>query len=351
MLVAPDSREVLDVRLVSTALMVLFGAASLPADVVVFVNGDRITGRVVGSVSRRVRVQTPYGVLAMPRDVVARIERTDGRVETLTVPPTPPAPARPEPARLHLVIRGDSFWHAWDPRSAPQDPGLRFELRLDGERLASYTDPRLDPEDLPKAVVNSFVFSPELAVRSAEGVQAGTPVVVPGEIGLPLSVPAERAGIRRLEVAYQVNAGTPDEPGWIDVVGATTEVELRSGEASDLRLLQTRGSMEYSRRRMQKVTTFGLVLLPPAPIAPEATPEAPVAPTAPAAVPTPEPEPAPAVESVAPSAPEPAPAPEPALPPAVAPTPEAVPEPEPVQPPDAQPTTPAPAPEPPTPAP
>ena len=47
------------------------------------------------------------------------------------------------------------------PQAAPVDPSLRLELRLDDETLASYVDSTLDPEDLPKAVVNSFVFSPD----------------------------------------------------------------------------------------------------------------------------------------------------------------------------------------------
>ena len=45
----------------------------------------------------------------------------------------------------------------------------------------------LDPEDLPKAVVNSFVFSPErLFVSGGEGVAAATPSLAASEIRLEI---------------------------------------------------------------------------------------------------------------------------------------------------------------------
>ena len=83
-----------------------------------------------------------------------------------------------------------------DPKAAPQDPSLRLEVRLDERVLASYTDVNLDPEDLPKAVVNSFVFSPErLFVSGAAGITVAPPELVGGEIRLPLTLPAELAGM------------------------------------------------------------------------------------------------------------------------------------------------------------
>jgi hypothetical protein len=249
-------------------------AAAAGADVVTLTNGDRVSGRVVSRTAKRVRLQTPYGVLVIPREAVGQITRDDGSVEVVSAPPAPaPAPPPPppprEPARLHLVVAGDSFWQAWDPKSAPPDPSLRLQLRLDDRELASYTDATLDPEDLPKAVVNSFVFSPEaLAIRVAEGVVAGPPVVVPGEIGLPLKLPADLAGTHRLALAYQVNEGTASAPQWRDVVSASDDVELEAGRAAALRLVQGRGTMEYRGRRMRNVETFAATLLPQ----PSATP-------------------------------------------------------------------------------
>ena len=52
-------------RTILAALALLLGAPLLRADVVVLVNGDRVTGRVVGKITRRVRAADP---LRRPRD-------------------------------------------------------------------------------------------------------------------------------------------------------------------------------------------------------------------------------------------------------------------------------------------
>lgn len=255
-------------RAVIAVLFVLSGVTTAGAEVVALSNGDRVSGHVVSKTARRIRLQTPYGVLLIPRSAVTRIEHDDGTVEVLNAPPAPPAappPPPPRPARLHLVVAGDTFWQAWDPKTAPPDPSLRLDLRLDGNPLASYTDSTLDPEDLPKAVVNSFVFAPDkLAVRPSDGVVAGPPVVVPGEIGLPLKLPGELAGRHKLELAYQVNDGTTSAPQWRDVVTAQAEVSLEAGGTLVLRIQQSRGTMEYSHRRMRDVDTFSATLQPAA---------------------------------------------------------------------------------------
>ena len=252
---------------VSTAVVLLLCAvATVRADVLTLTNGDRVTGRVVSKTAKRIRLQTPYGLLLVPRDAVVQIERDDGSVEVLNAPPVaPPAPAvpppPPEPARLHLVVAGDSFWQAWDPKSAPPDPSLRLDLRLDGNEFASYTDATLDPEDLPKAVVNSFVFAPDsLAIRVSRGVVAGPPVVVPGEIGLPLKLPAELAGRHKLTLAYQVNEGTTSAPQWRDVMTSSCELSLEPGRTALLKIQQSRGTMEYTRRKMRNVESFSATL-------------------------------------------------------------------------------------------
>jgi hypothetical protein len=249
------------------ALALLLAAPLARGDVVVLVNGDRVTGRVIGKISRRVRVQTPYGTLVIPAEKVERIRRDDGSEEVLTVPlepaPTPTPPPPPPPTRLELVVRGAAFWQAWDPKAAPEDPSLRLQARLDERAVASYTDVNLDPEDLPKAVVNSFVFSPErLFVSAAEGATVSPPSLASGEIRLAISLPAELAGRRQLLVAYQVNDAGSAAPAWRDVVLAAADVVLEPGGTVRLRLQQERGSMEYARRRMRNVETFRATLEP-----------------------------------------------------------------------------------------
>ena len=246
-------------------LACLLAVPLLRADVVVLVNGDRVSGRVIGRIARRVRVQTPYGTLVIPADKVERIRRDDGSEEVLNVRPEPdptPPPPPPPPATLVLVVSGHTFWQAWDPRAAPEDPSLRLEVRLDERVVASYTDVNLDPEDLPKAVVNSFVFSPErLFVSAAAGLTAAPPELVSGEIRLPITLPAELAGRRALRLAYQVNDAGSAAPKWRDVVLAAGEITLAPGDATRVRVQQDRGTMEYVRRHMRQVETFSATLL------------------------------------------------------------------------------------------
>ena len=260
-------------RATLAALALLLGAPLLRADVVVLVNGDRVTGRVVGKITRRVRLQTPYGVLVIPADKVERIRRDDGSEELLNVRPAPTRRRH----RRHRPPRpswwwwaAHTFWQAWDPKAAPEDPSLRLEVRLDDRVVASYTDVNLDPEDLPKAVVNSFVFSPErLFVSAAEGVTVAPPELAAGQIRLPIVFPAELAGRRRLRLAYQVNDAGSAAPQWRDVVLALGEVVLAPGRAAGVRVVQERGTMDYVQRRMRNVETFRATL------APESTPTAP----------------------------------------------------------------------------
>jgi hypothetical protein len=159
------------------------------------------------------------------------------------------------------VVSGHSFWQAWDPKSAPEDPSLRLEVRLDERVVASYTDVNLDPEDLPKAVVNSFVFSPErLFVSAAGDATVSPPEPGSGEISLPITVPAGLAGPRRLRLAYQVNDAGSAAPAGRDVVLAEGEVVLAPGTEARVRVRQDRGTMDYVKRRMRNVETFRATL-------------------------------------------------------------------------------------------
>jgi hypothetical protein len=247
------------------ALLALAFALPADADTLVLLDGDRISGRVEGSTTRRFRLRTPYGLLVIPRDKVERVLRDDGREELVSARPAPaPAPAPPPPpppVRLAVSLKGDTFWQAWDPKSAPADPTLRLEVRVDQVTVASYSDLNLDPEDLPKAVVNSFVFAPErLVVRVTQGGSAAPPALSAGEIRLALELPADLAGDRALELAYQVNDGTSAEPQWRDVVSAGHRVRFAAGQLAAVRMQQSRGTMEFARRTMRNVETFTATL-------------------------------------------------------------------------------------------
>jgi hypothetical protein len=236
---------------------------------VVLTNGDRITGKVVGAVTKRVRLQTAFGVLLIPVDRVERILRDDGTEQPLRATPAPPPQPTPPPARVGLLLAlgGASFWHAWDPKAAPEDPSMRLEIRLDDKVVASYTDVNLDPEDLPKAIVNSFVFSPErLFITGGDGIIAAPPSLVDSEIRLEIKLPSELAGERQLRFAYQLNDAGSAAPSWRDVVVAEATVSLRTGHSLRVVVRQERGTMEFAKKglrgpgQMRGVETFRATL-------------------------------------------------------------------------------------------
>jgi hypothetical protein len=245
-------------------------AIPVRADLIVLEGGDRITGQVVAKGTKRVRVQTPYGLLVIPREKVERIKKDDGTEEVLNAPaPVPtPTPTPKPPVRLALVVTGASFWRAWDPKTPPVDPSLRLLVQLDGQAIGAYRDPILDPDDLPRATVNTFAFLPDSVAReSAPGVTLLPPELKPGKIQLLLELPPAEAASHTLRLSYQANEGPFDTPRWIDVVEGAVELSLASGAPATVHLTQGRGSMEFVKKRMQAVETFVMRLdtPPPAP--------------------------------------------------------------------------------------
>jgi hypothetical protein len=245
----------------SLALGLLLLAAPAAEDVVTLVNGDRISGKVLSKSRRLVRLQTAHGTLQIRLDAIQKIRKADGTEEVLTAPPTPaPKPVPPTPVRLLVRVRGKAFWQAWDAASAPADPTLRLEVRADDTLLATYVDARVDEGEIPKAVVNTFAFTPEsLVVVPAAGVRAPPPEAKPGQIVLVIELAPALAGARRLRLAYQSNVGSMASPEWSDLVATETTVALALGD-NPLRLEQDRGRMEYSRKSMKNVNSFTVSL-------------------------------------------------------------------------------------------
>jgi hypothetical protein len=255
--VSPHS---LRTALAAAALLLAGGAA---ADVFVLVNGDRVSGRQVSAGKRNLLVATPYGRLTIPRDKIEQIIRDDGKVEVLNAADEAAAALPlPEKTRLILVVLGRSFWYAWDPKEFPQqDPTLRLEVRLDESVVATYVDAHAD-NDIPKALVNTFSFSPdEIGRDPGRGVLLPPPEARPGRIVLKIDVPDSMAGSRQLRLAYQINTGSPTSPSWKDVAGATASCSLNADSPTFLQVKQDPGRMEFSgmmRRRMKLTETFRL---------------------------------------------------------------------------------------------
>lgn len=240
--------------------------ASTTRDVLLLRNGDRISGRIVGETSRSIRIETPYGRLVILRGSIEQIQRQGKAPEVLNPPPpdtqAPPAPQPARGVRVVLVVLGKTFWQAWDPREAPADPTLRFEVRVDEEPVVFYLDGKPDPDEIPRAVVNAFSFAAvDVAVKAAPGVEVSPPEVRAGRIVLKLDLPAERAGQRKVRVAYQANIGTAAEPIWRDLTEGSLTLALSAATPSFVQVRQDPGGMEFSgfpRRRMKRVETFRL---------------------------------------------------------------------------------------------
>lgn len=226
-------------------------------ELVVFLNGDRLSGTIAAKGTKRVRFKTPYGLLVIPNERIERLVYADGREEVVTPPAAPPPPV----VRLLVVVTGDTFWQAWDPPAVPADPSLRLTVALDGTPLVTFADADLDPKDLPGAIVNSFVYSPErLLVRPADRVKAAPPERTAGGVRLALELPVERAGPRRLSFAYEINDVTSSSPQWRTVIRSETDVRLSADAATVVRLVQDRGQMEFRHRSMCGVDTFRAVV-------------------------------------------------------------------------------------------
>lgn len=241
------------------ALLVALAALPAAADVYHLTDGDRITGKTVSKAGNQYRVQTAYGRVTIPKAKVHKIVKDDGTEEFVNVPTALPTPTpAPPPMRLVVIVTGASFWQAWPAKEAAADPTLRLQVSLDEEPLATYIDAQLDP-DIPGAVVNAFSFDAGISIDAPEGVTAQAPEARPGRISLKLDAPVERAGERRLRVAYQANDATKEQPAWRDVVAAQITATLEPDTANFVRLHQDRGRMEFAgfpKKRMKNVETF-----------------------------------------------------------------------------------------------
>jgi hypothetical protein len=252
---------------VASALAALLVAGPLGADVFVLRSGDRITGKPYLRGTKFVRIETLYGKLRIPLADIERIVHDDGSEERLHEP-EPAAVRAPEPMPsvripLQLDIEGSAFWYAWAPSSpAEVDKTLRLVVTLDGQETVMFTDPVTNPGDLQGALVNSFSFgSGETTVHPGPGVSTVPATVVPGHIRLALELPAELAGDRVLRLVYQRDAGTAAEPDFVEVAGGALVIALAVGRATQVRVSQDAGDMQYSgflgiSKKMKNVDTF-----------------------------------------------------------------------------------------------
>jgi hypothetical protein len=260
-------------RFAALAALLAGTVAGVAADTVHLKGGDRITGRVTAVGKKKFRVTTPFGALLVPTERIESILYDDGREEVFLTPPPAGAWKVEVPLRLTLVVTGDSFWQAWDPREAPADPTLRLLVSLDDKPTAAYFDPQLD-RDIRGAVVNTFAFEPAQTGRTTwDDARAMPPETKPGEVHLVLDLAAGHAGRHRLTFSYQWNAGSQETPGWRELVNAAVDVDLSLGANTQVRLEQARGDMSF-KKKMRKTETFRLLVFTEAPPAPVAAPSA-----------------------------------------------------------------------------
>jgi hypothetical protein len=246
------------------AAVLLLLALPAAADVYHLLDGDRISGKTVSKAGNQYRIQTAYGRITIPKARIQKIVKDDGSEEVVNEPPKPDKPVAtppPPPTRLVLIVTGASFWHAWSQAkdAPPVDPTLRMDVSVDEELVATYVDAQTDP-DIPGSIVNAFSFEPGIAIDAPSEVTAQAPEARPGRISLKLDLPAERAGDRRLRVAYQINDGTAAAPSWRDIASASIHATLEPDAPNFVRLRQDRGKMEFSgflgKKKMKNVETF-----------------------------------------------------------------------------------------------
>ena len=141
------------------------------ADVVTLKDGDRVRGKTVARGTKRLRLQTAYGLLIIPLEKIDKITHDDGTEEVIGAPAAPEPVATPPPpppvARLALVVTGKTFWYAWDPKAPPADPSLRLEVKLGDQTIAAYVDGQVDEGEIPGVLVNAFSFAPEAVTALA----------------------------------------------------------------------------------------------------------------------------------------------------------------------------------------
>ena len=242
----------------------LCAATSVTADSVHLKNGDHVSGKVTSSGPQAYRVQTAYGRLLIPKDKIELIVYDDGREEVPSDPSRTMPAAKGPISRLDIVIRGDSFWRAWDPREAPVDPALRLLISVDGAAVAAYTDRLLD-SDIVGAVVNTFAFNPSATSRTLwNDTRAHAPEAAPGRVTLRLELTPPVFGHRRLSLKYQANSGPATDPIWNDLVEAELEFEATEAGPSAVNADQSRGTMTFGgllrKKKMHNAETFTVKL-------------------------------------------------------------------------------------------
>ena len=77
------------------------------------------------------------------------------------------------------------------------------------------------------------------------------PTLAASEIRLELQVKEALTGERRLRLAYQLNEAGSAMPRWRDVVVSGATLALEVGGHTRVRVVQDRGTMEYSRKQLQ----------------------------------------------------------------------------------------------------
>jgi hypothetical protein len=251
--------------LTRAALVALALAGSAAAETYVLTNGDRISGKTVTKGTQTYTLQTAYGRLRIPRNKIDRIVGDDGKEELVSgnKPLLPPPDVTP--VQLILVVTGATFWQAWDPeKGVSVEPTLRFEVRIDEQVAATYSDAQLDPGEIRGAAVNTFAFVGEGVIAvAAPGLELHPPEVRPGRVVLRIDLPSERTGSHHLRLAYQVSEPGAAGPSFRDVVEAGMELELRSEAPAFAQVRQDRGRMEFSgllRKKMKYVDTFRIDL-------------------------------------------------------------------------------------------
>ncbi len=147
-------------------ILVISGGTAF-GEVVYLNNGDVIHGSLVSANNTELKLETPYGTLPIPKKDVQRIDYhvgapapgTESGAETDKPSGPPPPPDIAGKTAMTVVIRGNSFWYAFESGEGVEaDTRIRLRVFLGETRACALVDGKPDTVD-GKTLYNSFTFT------------------------------------------------------------------------------------------------------------------------------------------------------------------------------------------------
>lgn len=259
-------------------LAVSLAAALGRAEVVYLNNGDTIHGTLVAANNTQVTLKTAYGELVIPKKDIARIDyeesgaaasRKTGAAPGRPATPAdvPAAPKSSSRAAITMLIKGRSFWYAFDsPPGLSADPSIRLRVYVGSDRACTFVDEKPDTVD-GATLYNSFTFSPtdSRLLEGLEGYECKVEKAADGAVVLKMLLPPSASnGAQSIRLLYEVNEGDKESPRWMDAVSRVFSLQVEGGKEAVAVLEQNADALEYTglfKKKMKNVELFKMSLI------------------------------------------------------------------------------------------